>query len=304
MIQLSFIIPAYNAGQYLCHCLDSIYALDIPLDEREVIVVDDGSTDNTATLLEDYRLKHDITVIKQPNSGLSMARNTGIDRASGKYLWFVDADDILLSDDLSDLFRYISEGIDIIGINMVERSLQGERYPYRRYVPQYNKVYRKAAEFMRGRNLLPCVVAYLFRREFLLDNELRFFPGIYHEDEEFTPRAFAQADSFVAVDTSLYERILHENSITTTSDREQQKRKLRDAVLVLKRLQTLKVESMQAKLDWLTVDTLRLLLRQKHDSAFCAEIVSQLRAMHLFPLRWRWQWKYMLFHLFTRLRFR
>lgn len=302
---ISFIIPAYNAGQYLNDCLDSIYCLDLKGNRREVLVVNDGSTDDTPTVLQHYQKKHpDLIVISQENKGLSMARNIAMDKASGDYLCFVDADDILVDDGIESLLHCMEKGIDIIGINIREVTTQGKEHPYRRYSYIYNKVYRKAEEFMRGRNLMPCAVAYLYRREFINTQQLRFLPAIYHEDEEFTPRVFAAGDSFMAADSNLYRRIVREDSITTTTDTLKQQTKLRDAVSILKRLDGMKIESMQYKLDYLAVDCLRTLMNQKHSAAFRKEIITRMKTIGYYPLHWHWNIKYICFNILTRFIFR
>ena len=298
---VSFIIPAYNAAKYLEDCLDSVYNLDMQGHGREVIVINDGSKDNTSQLLENYRSKHsDLVVITQENEGLSMARNAGINKVSGEYIYFVDADDRLKDCSLSNVLKYMLEGIDLIGIEMSETDSKGNSHPYRRYIPKYNKVYRKAEEFMRGRNLMPCAVAYLYRRELLNAENLRFKRGIYHEDEEFMPRAFAVADSFVATDTLLYQRILRRESITTTTDKNKQQEKLLHMTDIIRSLDAMHISSMQYKLDYLAVDTLRLLLRQKHSAEFKKKITALLRETGYFPLRWHWSLKHIMFNIMTR----
>lgn len=299
-MKISFVIPAYNAGAYLVECLDSIRAL--AMEEKEIIVVDDGSTDDTPSILARYD-DAPVTVVSQKNMGLSMARNAGLARAMGDYICFVDADDVLLPADMSPILERMSERVDVIGINMVERDFSGMVHPYRRYVPEYDRVYTPAADFMRGRNLMPCAVAYIYRRTFLEEHALRFCPGIYHEDEEFTPRVFAIAQCFVAVAVTFYERRLHKESITTTTNKEKQQQKLRDMVTILLRLDAMHVDAMQCKLCWFAVDILRLLLRQRHGSAFDAEILSALRDAGYFPLRWQWNVKHILFNIFTRARY-
>lgn len=103
MINLSFIIPLYNCQEWIGQCLDSIFKILIGEDNFEVIVVDDGSRDNGANIVEQYREKHDnIVLIKQKNSGTSAARNRGLDAARGEWIWFVDADDAILPDVLAD----------------------------------------------------------------------------------------------------------------------------------------------------------------------------------------------------------
>jgi glycosyltransferase involved in cell wall biosynthesis len=306
-ILLSFIIPAYNAEPYLKECLDSIGRLNMRGRGFEVIVVNDGSTDGTAELLDAYAKTHtEVMVLTQENRGLSAARNAGMHQAKGKYVCFVDADDhIYAAQPPLDVLE--AQDIDIVGVNVLQMDRQGKRMPYRRYVPIYQKIYAPARMFMQGCNLMPCVVAYFFRREFLEQGCMTFTEGIYHEDEDFTVRAFAKAASFMALNVDWYERLLHPESITTTTNVEKQQKRLRDLVKVLRKLDgiaqsdpELKV-CMQYKLDYLAVDMLRLLLRQRHSKAFRQEIAGAMRTQGYFPLRWHWEWKYILFNLYTRM---
>lgn len=303
-LRFSFVIPSYNAARYLKDCLDSIYSLDLGENQREVIVVNDGSTDDTDILLSDYKNRNNgLIVINQENRGLSIARNVGLQAANGEYVYFVDADDVLKKVDFSKVTEYAEQGIDVIGIDIVQREQDGTCHAYKRYDYIYNNVYSPAASFMNNKNLMPCVFAYIFRREFLVSNSLFFTPGIYHEDEDFTPRVFASAKSFVAVRLPLYERILRCESITTTTDRHKQHKRLHDMVGVIKRLDSMHIPSMQCKLDYLAVDTLRLLIRQKHSTEVKREIIESLREIGYFPLHWRLEPKHILFNTFTRIMF-
>ena len=99
---LSVIIPLYNCQRFICQCLDSIYAQG--MEDCEVIVVDDGSTDNSPDLVAGYAVAHtNLVLINQENSGVAMARNTAIECARGKYITFVDADDLLVGGSLRRL---------------------------------------------------------------------------------------------------------------------------------------------------------------------------------------------------------
>ena len=130
-ILLSFIIPAYNAGPYLKECLDSIYRLDMRGRGFEVIVVNDGSTDGTAELLEAYRKFHaDLLVFTQENQGLSAARNAGMCQAKGKYICFVDADDHLFAA-RPPLDVLEKQDIDIVRVNVLQMDNAGKRVPFR-----------------------------------------------------------------------------------------------------------------------------------------------------------------------------
>ena len=101
---LSFIVPVYNVGKYVSKCLESLLHQNISKDEYEIVCVDDGSTDKSGEILEEYAKDNKIIkVIHQENGGLSAARNTGIRNASGKYFWFVDSDDFIKSDILGEI---------------------------------------------------------------------------------------------------------------------------------------------------------------------------------------------------------
>lgn len=104
MAKLSFVIPIYNAGNYIKRCLNSISQQKI--DDYEIVVVNDGSTDNTHQILEDLgEVYPQLKVINKRNGGVSSARNVGIDNATGDWIMFVDADDYLLPDSLTDITK-------------------------------------------------------------------------------------------------------------------------------------------------------------------------------------------------------
>lgn len=101
---LSIIIPVYNAENYLAQCLDSCLSQDISRGEYEVICVNDGSSDGSGKVLEEYAKTYsNVHVINQQNAGVSAARNTGLDAAPGDYIWFVDSDDLILPNCLGEL---------------------------------------------------------------------------------------------------------------------------------------------------------------------------------------------------------
>lgn len=305
---ISFIIPAYNVAPYVKACLDSVYALDMGQYEREVIVINDGSTDQTEEVLRLCQSEHpDMICLKQTNRGLSATRNRGMSVATGKYICFVDADDTLDTQGAS-LFpfeRLEGESLDMVGVNL--RLVAGNRLkPYRRYVSPYGKVFSPAREFLTGRNLMPSACAYLYRREFLETSRLRFHEGIYHEDEEWTPMCFLLADSFVALDVNFYCRYYRSESITTTTNKSRQELKIRNMLTVIQTLDGYLKEHedarpyLQFKMDYLCVDLIRLLHRQHHRKDFRKEVVQILRDLGYFPLRPHPELKYKLFSLLTR----
>lgn len=101
----SIIIPVYNVERYLRQCLDSCLDQDIPKSEYEIIIVNDGSPDNSQVIINEYALLYDnICVINKSNGGLSTARNAGLSIAKGNFIWFVDSDDSIVSNSLKYIY--------------------------------------------------------------------------------------------------------------------------------------------------------------------------------------------------------
>lgn len=217
-MKLSIIIPAYNAEAYLPQCLDSILAQE----HRgcEVIVVDDGSTDGTAALLERYP---DVKVIHQENRGMSTARNRGLDEARGEYILFVDSDDLLTDGALATLVAEFG-GEDILAFNARKlHDATGQQ--------TYNPTIREPETtdgwtyFCRHRLEATdihfvCIWQRAYRRQFLIDNNLRFADGILRaEDDLFTTQVMLAAKTVKTITPCLYIYRIRANSITTTVDR-------------------------------------------------------------------------------------
>lgn len=217
-MKLSIIIPAYNAEAYLPQCLDSILAQEHK--DCEVIVVDDGSTDGTAALLECYP---DVKVVHQENHGMSTARNRGLDEARGEYILFVDSDDLLTAGALETLVAELS-GEDIIAFNAKKlHDATGEQT----YHPTIREPETTDGWTYFCRHRLEatdihfvCIWQRTYRRQFLIDNNLRFADGILRaEDDLFTTQAMLAAKTLRTITPCLYIYRIRANSITTTVDR-------------------------------------------------------------------------------------
>lgn len=217
-MKLSIIIPAYNAEAYLPQCLDSILAQEHK--DCEVIVVDDGSTDGTAALLECYP---DVKVVHQENHGMSTARNRGLDEAQGEYILFVDSDDLLTAGALETLVAELS-GEDIIAFNAKKlHDATGEQT----YHPTIREPETTDGWTYFCRHRLEatdihfvCIWQRTYRRQFLIDNNLRFADGILRaEDDLFTTQVMLAAKTLRTITPCLYIYRIRANSITTTVDR-------------------------------------------------------------------------------------
>ena len=210
---LSIVIPAYNAAAYLDECLSSCIRQNLPAEKYEIIIINDGSTDATQQIAEKWEASYrNIKIISQENKGLSLARNAGIDAASGKYIMFVDSDDVIAENCLEAIAeRCIAENLDMLrfcAANMTESGAQ------RRF--SYNDVSVKAGKEMLKEKFQVCAPFAVYRKEFLEANTLKFHPGVYHEDNEFTPRAYYHAKRAASVDELIYFVRQTPESITRT----------------------------------------------------------------------------------------
>ena len=218
-MQFSLIIPVYNVEQYLKACLNTVVTQSYS--DFEVICINDGSTDGSGLVLDEYAAKYsNISIINQVNKGLSATRNAGIRAAKGDYIFFLDSDDWIEPDTLKilaekqngeDLLcfngrRYFEDGTtETPDTGMVEDRLTGWEY--------YNKYALVSRKFH-----FVCTVLRLYRREYLLKNNLFFEEGIYHEDNLFTPLACYYAKSVKVIPDILYVYRIREGSITQTAN--------------------------------------------------------------------------------------
>ncbi|MFI8632560.1 glycosyltransferase [Microbacterium sp. NPDC077663] len=223
---ISLVVPLFNAAPWIEECLRSLLGqtgLDL-----EVVCVDDGSTDGSATLAgrmrdEDSR----ITLIHQANAGQSAARNRGMDAARGRYIAFVDSDDYWISDVAATLVAQADA--DRLNVLLFDgrAELDGEVDPslwswYSGYYAR-KKSYRRvlggaqlAARMRRKGDYKPHVGLYLTNRDFLAEVGPRFIPGIVHQDNPFTFRLLLSAQRAAHTATDAYARRLRPGSTITT----------------------------------------------------------------------------------------
>lgn len=207
-MRLSIIVTVYNKEQFIDKCLKScINQVLVEPDLYEVLVINDGSTDNSKAIIEKNLTNKNIRLVSQENRGLSVARNNGVQEAKGDYVWFVDADDSIAPEAVSLICEASIENPDIIPIYA---KTQNENH-VRNAVDVESKT---GKEILLGGRWEQCGVFTVFKRSFLLDNDLRFMPNIYHEDAEFTPRMLYSAKSVKVVPSVLYTVYRDPESIT------------------------------------------------------------------------------------------
>lgn len=214
---ISIIVPTYNVEKYIRTCIESILAQTYR--NVEVIIVNDGSTDQSLAVISDLICSHhNVKVINQKNQGLSVARNTGIDVATGKYIIFVDPDDKIMPGFVSSLYQIADKtGADIVRGSF--RDFNGN-IP-KAWVPDFNVPTNCGTivldQFLSS-NISFVVWSSIFRLDFINSNHIRFTPGIiFFEDGEFTIRAYMLAKLVATSPEPNYAyRINRPGSILTT----------------------------------------------------------------------------------------
>ena len=208
-MRLTIVLTIYNKEPFLQRAFDSLLSqVDTLEGEYEVLAVNDGSTDGSAGIIDSYSKRDNrVRVVTQQNQGLSMARNNGTDAALGEYVWFVDADDVFSPHSVRMICDAMNSKPDIIPIYAQTEGKEGVR----NCVPISA---RTGKDILLSGKWQPCGVFNVFKREFLRENNLRFFPGIYHEDSEFTPRMLYAAKTVNVVPEVLYTVIHEPQSIT------------------------------------------------------------------------------------------
>lgn len=206
-MKVSIIVPVYNVEKYIYQCIDSLCKQTMK--EIEIIVVDDGTEDNSISIVEEFNDSR-IKIISQKNAGLSAARNKGLKVATGEYVAFVDSDDYIgLDTAYEEMYNIlIKEESEMISGNALWYFSDQNNYPMERNMDMFYKSPMGAEEFyinsLKSKRAYAPVWLNLYKRNFLMENNLWFKEGIYHEDEEFTPRALLKAKNISIYDKEFY----------------------------------------------------------------------------------------------------
>ncbi len=217
-LRLSIIVPVYNVEEWVLRCLNSLYKQNIPEGEFEVVVVNDGSTDNSLQIVSNFAKEHsNVVVVSRKNGGLSAARNTGLENANGNYVWFVDSDDFIEPNSIKDILEFAEKNkLDAMGF-LFQRYFESGIIGKYEHHPKYIETVFNGEDFVCKTNFIFSPWASIYRRLFLRDNSLRFKEGILHEDVEFSPRAHFLSERIAHTDKIVYNYFQRDGSIMKSS---------------------------------------------------------------------------------------
>lgn len=204
MKKISIIIPVYNIAPYIERCITSIINQEPSDLEAEIILVDDGSTDESGSICDKISEEHhNVSVIHQQNAGQSDARNNGLKKATGDYIWFVDGDDYIDAESFKNICISSSNfNPDIINIGYKKLYKNGETSNYISDLSKNHKI-SDGITALSQLGAIPTWTA-IYNRDFLNKNELLFVKGIIHEDFEFGIRSHSLAKEVLFVPKALY----------------------------------------------------------------------------------------------------
>lgn len=291
---ISFIVTAYNLpAKMLLQCIDSILKLPLNHEQREVIVVDDGSEIPAINCLKD--ISEDIIYIRQQNKGLSEARNTGMEHATGLYIQFVDGDDCLLQKQYWHCLDLLQSNTSVDMLIFCHTSNINSHS-----IACFNGP-TTGTKHMLSNNLRGSAWGYIFQRA--IASGLRFTAGIYHEDEEFTPLLVLRAKHLYTTSTKAYYYRQRKSSIMHSHEKLHNDKRLGDMLVVIKRLQTAQKkltakehEALGRRINQLSMDYLYNVIVLTRSWKKLKNAKASLAKLGLYPLpNKRYTLKYSLF---------
>lgn len=233
-ILLTVIVPIYNGEKFLRRCVDSL--IQQTYTKVEILLINDGSTDNTKSICEEYEKKDNrVTIINKENEGVSKARNIGIEKAKGKYITFIDADDWIELDTYSKAIKVIDEdNVDIYKFSYV-REIGNIKRPYMYKIETNKKIIKKDYEkhiypYMFSTYDMSSVCLTIFKKSVI--KNIKFNTTLkYGEDFLFTTKAILKSDSIYVVPDICYHYICNKESATSKRSIENYIRKIRDIII-------------------------------------------------------------------------
>ena len=216
MPKLSIVVPVYNVEKYLSKCLDSIIYPD--LTDYEIIVVNDGSTDSSPAIAAEYERKYPslIRLISTPNGGLGAARNVGLRTATGEYIVFLDSDDYLAPNAVSEMLDALRDDFDIFLYDLVSVNEDGMEIGRIRGNGRAGSFTLEECPELLTES--PCACNKIFRRELFNEAGIEFPSRVWYEDLRTVPKLYPGAKMIKYSGSAWYMYLQRSGSITNSAD--------------------------------------------------------------------------------------
>ena len=241
MKKLSIIVPVYNAERWLHRCVDSLLNQDLPREDYEIILVDDGSADGSALICDEYQATNVglVRVIHQPNSGVSMARNAALDAAVGDYVMFVDADDYIERNCLKEVVEKARcSNLDILFYRHRVITEQSERIVDSVPLGITAEDISTGECYMLNGGNTGSIWRGLYRRDVIEKLGLRFYANITHQDVLFNFQILPFVERIAFSDVLVYNYVYEGESLTRTKSVEKIKYNIYNDFVVAAEIKT------------------------------------------------------------------
>jgi len=290
---LSIIVPVYNGEVYIEKCLISL--LNQNLNNYEIILIDDGSTDKTIEIIAKYAEKYDIiSTIRQENQGQGAARNVGISNAKGKYIMFVDSDDYVETNSISVLIhRMITEDLDLLCGNYNKVDINGNLLKKTdvEEIINYTTDIINPDEFLLNYWGFHCyIVLFIFKISVIQNSNFTFKPKIYLEDSEWLPKIISCAKKISMIDFCFYNYVQTPKS--SMRDPNNLEKKMFDTLYVTKCLMDFKRNiCTQGINEWvremISINAIMLCsaVSKKGFGSYKSLVLESLKEINVFPLK-------------------
>lgn len=227
MIEVSVIVPIYNVEKEIRRCIESL--VNQTEENIEIILVNDGSTDNSGNIAKEYAEKYNskIRYYEKENGGLSDARNYGVKKAQGKYISFVDSDDYVNIKLYKELKEYMNQEYDLVKFKIIKVDEKCKELEKNDSPIFNNKSGEEAYNILYCNDKMTDVAwAYLYKREFFINNKFEYSKGLYHEDFGLTSLIILKAKKVASTDVEGYYYVQTQNSITRGNEKNAYKRNI------------------------------------------------------------------------------
>ena len=240
-MKLSIIIPLYNKGDYIERCLKSLINQNLSSNEYEIIIVDDGSTDSGRFIIQNYAEKcKNILIYNQENKGVSVARNKGLQLSTGNYVYFLDADDYLAENVLSQMIGLsIKNNLEILEFG----SIEAEENEFPDSTSQFSnnvKVdVKDGLSYIVDYDFRNQAWRYIVKRDLLEKTGIKFIKDWMYEDTLFTASLFLKATRMAKINVEYHRYVVVPHSINTSKNQSHQQKMIDSTIVVIDQIQLL-----------------------------------------------------------------
>jgi glycosyltransferase involved in cell wall biosynthesis len=299
-MKLSIVIPLYNKGKYIERCLRSLLAQDLPQNQYEIIVVDDGSTDTGGTIALNYSYIHtNVHFFTQQNKGVGAARNRGLDIAIGSYVYFMDADDYLAENIFKRLVCLcIDKELEILVFDTKKTNNNEPLFTFSETTNTPTLQVIDGMVYLSKYGFLNEAWRYFIKRKLLADSGIRFIESTLYEDVIFTATLFLKAKKMAKVTMDIHRYVVVEDSIVTSKNSNHNLKFIKGMVFAIEHFDSLskgldsadsnyaiiinKIKERQQKLVFALI--IRTLKYRPIDYKQLQEILTRLKSFDAYPI--------------------